>query len=124
MRRCVLRTTLIRLGFAAFLTLLGLLVTFEVSRKLEPEAQNSEERAPIGHAFEVDGVHYVRHEGSKFSTPLQEGEQIFPGDTVKTGDRGGMKVRFPAGDKLELEADTTVIFTFSGDHVVLVLMVG
>jgi hypothetical protein len=120
----VLRTTLIRLGFAALLTLAGLLATFKISEGLDPGEMTLEERKPIAHAIGIDGVHFVKHEDSKFSTPLQEGESIYAGDTVKTSERGGLKVKFPTEDVLELESDTTVIFTLSGDHVVLGLMDG
>src|SRR4051812_43683131 len=115
---------MIRLGFAALLTLAGLFATLKISERLDPGEMTSEERKPIAHALGVDGVHFVKHENSKFSTPIQEGESIYAGDTVKTSERGGLKVKFPTEDTLELESDTTVIFTLSGDHVVLGLMDG
>ena len=119
-----MRTTLIRLAFAALLSIAGLVVTFKVSEGLDPGEMASDVRRPIAVAHQIDGHHSVKHEGSRFPTPLQEGEPIFKGDTVKTSERGGLKILFPNKDELELESDTTVIFTINGDHVVLGLMDG
>lgn len=114
-----------RLLVAALLSSSGFLATTSYYRATAPRVQTKAEIFPIAFVKNVDGSHQQKRASSALWANLQEGDPLFIGDTLKTGDQGSLRVQFARSTQaLELDSDTTLILTQAGQAIVIDLKDG
>jgi hypothetical protein len=102
-----------RLAPAAIISAAGLALTFYLYHRstLLDLAYNN--ISPIAYVKSVDGDHQTLRANSTLWNPAQEGDPIYAGDTLKTGDQGSLRVQMiNPPSAFEAEARTQVRFEF------------
>ena len=99
-----------RLSLALGLSAVGLLGTALFNYLAQPDTHREKVLPPLAFVRSLDGVHYSKRETSVLMSALQEGDSLYSGDLIRTGDLGELRLQFVNdGITADLEADSQVL---------------